>query len=96
MRGLVYTDVTEQKELEQRKDHFISMASHELRTPLTVLNAYTQLLHERFVAEDRQEAVLYLSKMNDQITKLTKLVVNLLDISKMQAARSKWCGKRLI
>ena len=83
----VYTDVTAQKELEQRKDHFISMASHELRTPLTVLNAYTQLLHERFVVEDRQEAVLYLSKMNDQITKLTNLVVNLLDISKMQVGQ---------
>jgi PAS domain S-box-containing protein len=83
----VYTDVTEQKELEQRKDHFISMASHELRTPLTVLNAYTQLLHERFVVEDRPEAVLYLSKMNDQISKLTKLVVDLLDISKMQAGQ---------
>ncbi len=80
-----YRDVTERKELEQRKDHFISMASHELRTPLTVLSVYTQLLHERFMEEGQPDAVLYLSKMNDQITKLTKLVVDLLDISKMQA-----------
>ncbi len=83
----VYTDLTERKEVEQRKDHFISMASHELRTPLTVLSAYTQLLRERFVAEDRQEAAQYLSKMNDQITKLTRLVVDMLDISKMQAGQ---------
>ena len=83
----VYTDMTEQKELEQRKDHFISMASHELKTPLTVLSAFTQLLRERFEAEDKQDVVLPLAKMDDQITKLTKLVTDLLDISKMQAGK---------
>lgn len=83
----VYTDLTERKELEQRKEHFMSMASHELRTPLMVLSAYTQLLRERFMAEDRQEAVLHLSKMNDQIAKLTKLMDDMLDISKMQAGQ---------
>src|SRR5205814_6136289 len=80
----VSTDLTEQKEFEQRKDHFISMASHELKTPLTILSAFTQLLRERFEAEARQDVMPYLSKMDDQITRLTKLVADLLDISKMQ------------
>ena len=84
---IVYTDRTEQKELEQRKDHFISMASHELKTPLTVLRVYTQLLLDVCKAEGRQDVAPYLSKMNDQINKLTKLVVDLLDISKMQAGQ---------
>jgi PAS domain S-box-containing protein len=83
----VYTDLTEQKELEQRKDHFISMASHELKTPLTILSAYTQLLRERLEADGRQDVVLHLSKMDEQITNLTKLVVDLLDISRMQAGQ---------
>jgi signal transduction histidine kinase len=83
----VFTDITKQKELEQRKDHFISMASHELKTPLTILSAYTQLLREQFAAGDRQDAALYLSKMDDQITNLNKLVVDQLDISRMQAGQ---------
>ena len=83
----VFTDITEQKEFEQRKDHFISMASHELKTPLTVLSAFTQLLGERFEAEGRPDVVRHLSKMDDQITYLTKLVADLLDISKMQAGQ---------
>lgn len=81
----VFTDIAEQKELEQRKDDFISMASHELKTPLTVLTIYTQLLRERFKAEDRQDVVLQLSKINDQINNLSRLVVDLLDVSRMQA-----------
>ncbi len=83
----VFTDLTEQKELEQRKDHFISMASHELKTPLTILSAFTQLLQEQFEVEDRQDVVPHLSKMEAQVTKLTKLVADLLDISKMQAGQ---------
>ncbi len=82
-----YRDVTERKELEQRKDHFISMASHELKTPLTVLKIYTQLLLDGFASEDRQDIVPQLSKMNEQINKLTKLVVDLLDISKIQSGQ---------
>ena len=84
---IIYTDRTEQKELEQRKDHFISMASHELKTPLTVLRVYTQLLLDMCKAEGRQDVAPYLSKINDQINKLTRLVVDLLDISKMQAGQ---------
>ncbi len=84
---IVYSDRNEQKELEQRKDHFISMASHELKTPLTVLRVYTQLMLDVCKAEGRQDIALYLSKMNDQINKLTKLVIDLLDISKMQAGQ---------
>jgi PAS domain S-box/DNA binding domain, excisionase family len=40
-------DIREQKELEQRKDTFISMASHELRNPLTAIHANLQLAEHR-------------------------------------------------
>jgi PAS domain S-box-containing protein len=96
-----YRDITERKEMEQEvarakeqleiilqnKDHFISMASHELKTPLTVLRVYTQLLLDMCKAEGRQDIVPYLFKMDDQTNKLTNLVVDLLDISKMQAGQ---------
>ena len=79
------TDITERKEAEQRKDDFLSMASHELRTPITSVKAYTQILQRTFEKEGKQEPILYLSRMDTQINKLTKLIVNLLDVSRMQA-----------
>lgn len=71
-------------ELMNRKDDFLSIASHELKTPVTSLKAYTQLLQMDAIenADKRRESML--SKMDSQIDKLTSLITDLLDTSKMQ------------
>ena len=81
------TDVTEQRQLQQQNEDFISIASHELKTPVTSLKAYAQLLGMRFrKAGDARSAEL-LEKMDGQLTKLTKLIADLLDETKIQAGK---------
>jgi PAS domain S-box-containing protein len=89
------SDITEQKELEQRKDEFIGMASHELKTPITTLKARTQLLKRRLEKQGLSEAVQALAKMEMQIDRLTRLVADLLDISKIQAGRLDYAEERI-
>ncbi|HVZ98557.1 MAG TPA: ATP-binding protein [Chitinophagaceae bacterium] len=71
-------------ELMKRKDDFLSIASHELKTPVTSLKAYTQLLqqeaHER---SDEKKESMY-AKMDLQVDKLTSLINDLLDTTKIQ------------
>jgi PAS domain S-box-containing protein len=43
----VVLDISERKELERRKDEFISLASHELRTPLAVTKGNIELAARR-------------------------------------------------
>jgi PAS domain S-box-containing protein len=80
-------DITERKELEQRKDEFISMASHELKTPVTSLKGFTQLLKRRFKRQGDEESFRFLDRMENQLDRLTKLISELLDISKMQSGQ---------
>ena len=80
-------DVTEQVELEKRKDDFISIASHELRTPITVLRGFAQLLARQLDQQGIQEPVSMLKTMDAQISRLVRLVDELLDASKIQAGR---------
>ena len=77
----------ERLELERRKDEFISMASHELKTPLTSLQGYTEILYTRIVEPSSQEAQHYLERMKIQIDRLSRLIADLLDISKIQAGK---------
>lgn len=83
----VLTDITERQELERRKNLFISMASHELKTPLTSLKGFTYGLQRRLTKLEDVQGLYYLNKMNAQLDRLTKLVSDLLDISKMQTGQ---------
>ncbi|WP_040445390.1 PAS domain S-box protein [Ktedonobacter racemifer] len=80
-------DNSARKELEQRKDDFISMASHELRGPLTALKLQTTLLRRQLAKQGTQASAPALSSMETQINKVTRLVEELLDVSKIQAGR---------
>ncbi|HVB25911.1 MAG TPA: PAS domain-containing sensor histidine kinase [Ktedonobacteraceae bacterium] len=81
------TDISEQRELEQRKDDFISMASHELRTPITTLKGFTQVISRKLERQGFHDLASYFSIMDKQINRLTRLVTELLDVSKIQAGR---------
>jgi len=72
------------EDLVYRRDEFFSIASHELKTPVTSLKAYTQLLlmdADKFL-DDHHKSML--QRMEGQINKLTALINDLLDTSKIE------------
>lgn len=81
------TDVTEQRLLGQQKDDFISIAGHELKTPVTSLKAYAQVLALRFRKAGDMSSAELLGKMDDQLTKLAKLIGDLLDETKIEGGK---------
>lgn len=74
-------------ELMNRKDDFLSIASHELKTPVTSLKAYVQLLDMDLGEGAENKRKMMLSKIDSQIDKLTTLINDLLDTSKMQQGK---------
>ncbi len=88
------TEIEERKQVEaqlrqseERKDAFIRMASHELKTPVTSLKGFTNVLQRRLSKQDDEQALAYLSKIDRQVNKLTKLINDLLDVSKIQTGK---------
>jgi PAS domain S-box-containing protein len=82
-----FKDITKRKNLEQQKDEFIGIASHELKTPVTSIKAYAQLLESRFRKEGHEQSALYLTRMNTQLNKLTGLIGDLLDVTKIETGK---------
>jgi PAS domain S-box-containing protein len=80
-------DNSERKDLDKRKDEFISMASHELKTPITSLKGFVSLLQRRVSVREDEKALHYLNRMEAQVNKLTTLINDLLDLSKMQTGQ---------
>jgi two-component system CheB/CheR fusion protein len=81
----ISTDIDEQKKAMNRKDDFISMVSHELKTPVTTLKAFTQILLFILQKENHIKGEDYLLRMDKQINKLTSLIADLLDATKVNA-----------
>ncbi len=78
------TDITKQKELEQMKDDFLSITSHELKTPVTTIKAYGQIAESLLEQKGDNETLGIIKKMGTQVNKLTTLIEELLDITKIQ------------
>jgi len=83
-------ELAKNKQMEERKDQFLSVASHELKTPLTSIKGYVQIL-ERLVGKlGDSRAIEYVEKTNKHIDKLNDLISDLLDISRIQAGKMKF------
>jgi PAS domain S-box-containing protein len=79
------TDIQEIKEQEQQKDLFISMASHELKTPLTSIKGYVQILQSIQANVEKAFLEKSLGIIHKQVNKLTQLIAELLDVSKIKS-----------
>ncbi|GHO45826.1 PAS domain S-box protein [Ktedonospora formicarum] len=88
-------DNSARKELEQRKDAFISMASHELRNPLTTMKMQTQLVRKRLEKQSQHEAATALSRVEGPVKQLERLIRELLDVSKIQAGRLEYVREQV-
>jgi two-component system CheB/CheR fusion protein len=82
-----YRDVSERKMLEHQKDEFIGIASHELKTPVTSIKAYAQLLEDIFEKANDKKSAELLGKMNGQVDRLTTLITDLLDFTRIEGGK---------
>lgn len=72
------------------RDEFLSIAAHELRTPITSLKGYAQLLNHQLARSGRLDPERLrqgLEVINRQSNKLTQLVGQLLEISRLETGR---------
>ncbi len=80
----------ELREAVALRDQFLSMASHELRTPLTPLKATVAMLLRQEagvppLSPDKQRSTIM--RLQRQVDRLTRLVGDMLDVSRMQSGR---------
>ncbi len=91
--GIIH-DLTEQKETEQKlreldrlKSEFVSMVSHELRTPLTSIGGYLEMLLDGDAGDINDEQEEYLEIIQRNTVRLSALINDLLDVSRIESGR---------
>lgn len=79
----------ELKKLDEMKDVFLSSVSHELRTPLTSIRSFSEILL-RYDEEDPQTRREFLEVIYNESKRLTRLINDVLDLSKIESGRMAW------
>jgi PAS domain S-box-containing protein len=87
-------DVTQRKHFErtlseqdQRKDEFLATLAHELRNPLAPLRSGLQVLQQLRLQEDADTATRTLQMMARQLGQMTRLIDDLLDVSRINSGK---------
>ncbi|MCC8409297.1 PAS domain S-box protein [Mucilaginibacter sp. UR6-1] len=76
------------EELMRRKDEFMSIASHELKTPITSMKGSLQIVQRMMDKMESNETLTrFIDKASHQTQKLTNLVDDLLDVTKIQEGK---------
>jgi signal transduction histidine kinase len=70
-------------QLESARKKFIATASHELRTPIFSLSGFVELLEDEELDADTRRR--FLEQVRDQVERLRKLSVDLLDLSRLES-----------
>jgi signal transduction histidine kinase len=68
-------------------ESFISTTSHELKTPVTSLKGFAHILQNRLKKRGDEESLRFLASMNKQLNRLTRLINDLQDITRVQQGR---------
>jgi signal transduction histidine kinase len=86
---LIVADLNRQLTLARQKTDFVSNVSHELKTPLTSIRMFSELLAEGRVAEPAKRQT-YLNIITAETSRLTRLINNVLDFSRMDRGEKKY------
>jgi len=90
IKGIAITvqDITREVELNEAKSQFISNVSHELRTPLFNIKSFIETLHEYGEDLGVNQRREFLETVNHETDRLTRLVNDVLDLSKLESGRN--------
>jgi len=83
----LHLEVEERRRAERLKDDFVSTVSHELRTPLAITREGVSLLIDGITGPVNVKQMKILNTAKGNVDRLTRIINDLLDISKIEAGR---------
>src|SRR5215467_5097023 len=87
---------TRLREVDQLKSDFLGNVSHELRTPLAAIKGYVDNLLDGVAGPLADKPRHYLGRVRDNADRLSRMVSDLLDLTRIEAGKVELCPEALV
>ncbi|MEO0248467.1 MAG: ATP-binding protein [candidate division WOR-3 bacterium] len=84
---LLFQDLTELRSLQTMRRELIGNISHELRTPMAAIKAMVETLKDGAI-DDKQATMDFLSRIDSEVDRLTQMVAELTELSRIETGRT--------
>jgi two-component system sensor histidine kinase VicK len=82
---MMFRDITEEKQLNEARDHFVALASHQLRTPLTSIRWYAEMLEDVNIGALNELQKEFVGRIHTGSLKLDEMINMLLALAKIES-----------
>jgi PAS domain S-box-containing protein len=83
----VFRDFSKERELENAKEEFVSLASHQLRTPATGVKAYVSMLLDGYAGDMTEQQKSYIEKVYETNERQLQVINDMLNVARLDAGR---------
>lgn len=80
---LLKQELAKEKQLKDLRKQFTAQVSHELKTPISIIKGYVEALGDD-IPDTEEEKEYYLNVIQEEVDKMDKLIMSLLELSKLQ------------
>lgn len=91
----LYKALDKERELNELKSRFVSMASHEFRTPLTTMMSSLSLANKYSEQNDKEGQLKHMNKIKNSINALTDILNDFLSVSKLEEGKIEYAAEQL-
>jgi PAS domain S-box-containing protein len=83
----IIRDITERKQAEQQREILLGIVSHEIKNALMNITGFTYILKKHFDKTNDTKSIAYFSKLEVQLIKLSKIIIDMLDLTRIRSGR---------
>jgi signal transduction histidine kinase len=84
---IIFKDVSQNREMEERKEVLLGAISHELKNYITSIQGYTHIVQKKVIATNNEQLISFAEKLSHKVETMKDVVISMLDLSKLNMGK---------